>query len=516
MKALLMHPDRDFNPEENPIANSDDVIQDLELAILFRAMAAGDEFLGVVAKGALLQGLSEPASILYRQSILKDCIEQPDVVRQIYGIAAEAIEREKGVWGWMSNRYPEGALHRSIEVLGIFIELLKKLRSIADAHGEDFRSEGLRRFFTMLQQELSDEYLQSVEDHLERLKFRDGMLMSARLGQGNKGANYILRKPPFITKTWIERLQGWVNLRTGGDRDAYVYEVDERDEAGYNALSELRTRGVAHIAGALAQSTEHILGFFRMLRSEMCFYVCCLNLRNELVQRRAQWCFPSPTPAGESTLAAQGLYDLCLQLESGGIVANDFNANGRLLIVITGANRGGKSTFLRSVGIAQLMMQSGMFVAAQSFEADICTGLFTHFKREEDATMTSGKLDEELNRMSGIVDRVTPHGVVLFNESFASTNEREGSEIARQIVQALLEMRIRVVYVTHMFDLAQRFHERGGSDSLFLRAERLPDGQRTFRIVEGEPLPTSFGEDLYRRIFPSTPEDTQASTRLPA
>ena len=83
------------------------------------------------------------------------------------------------------------------------------------------------------------------------------------------------------------------------------------------------------------------------------------------------------------------------------------------------------------------MMQCGMFVPAVSFSANICNGVFTHFKREEDAAMKSGKLDEELGRMSLIVDQVKPNAIVLFNEFFAATNEREGSEIARQIVYGL-------------------------------------------------------------------------------
>jgi hypothetical protein len=64
---------------------------------------------------------------------------------------------------------------------------------------------------------------------------------------------------------------------------------------------------------------------------------------------------------------------------------------------------------------------------------------------------------------------------------------------------------VRVFFVTHMFDLAQGFHARGLDDALFLRAERLADGHRTFRVIEGEPLPTSHGVDLYRRIFRTDP-----------
>jgi DNA mismatch repair ATPase MutS len=101
---------------------------------------------------------------------------------------------------------------------------------------------------------------------------------------------------------------------------------------------------------------------------------------------------------------------------------------------------------------------------------------FTHYKREEDVTMKSGKLDEELNRMSDIVDQITPNSMLLFSESFAATNEREGSEIARQIVCAFLEKRIKVFFVTHLYEFAHGFCDKKMQNAVFLRAERQPDG----------------------------------------
>jgi hypothetical protein len=58
-----------------------------------------------------------------------------------------------------------------------------------------------------------------------------------------------------------------------------------------------------------------------------------------------------------------------------------------------------------------------------------------------------------------------------------------------------------VFFVTHMYDLAHSFYAQQDGNALFLRAERRPDGRRTFRLTEGEPLPTSYGEDSYGRIF---------------
>ena len=147
------------------------------------------------------------------------------------------------------------------------------------------------------------------------------------------------------------------------------------------------------------------------------------------------------------------------------------------------------------------MMQCGMFVPAESFCSNVCDGLFAHSKREEDATMKSGKFDEELSRMSDMADNMTSNSMVLFNESFAATNEREGSEIARQILCALLEKGIKIFLVTHLYALAHGFVGEKMENGIFLLAERQADGQRTFKLVEGEPLQTSFGEDLYNMIF---------------
>jgi len=116
-------------------------------------------------------------------------------------------------------------------------------------------------------------------------------------------------------------------------------------------------------------------------------------------------------------------------------------------------------------------------------------------------TMQSGKLDEELNRMNKIVDQLTPNAMILFNESFAATNDREGSEICRQMVNVLYENRIKVFFVTHLYEFAHYYYEKHSADIVFLRADRQPDGTRTFRLIEGEPLQTSFGKDLYEKIF---------------
>ena len=498
MKAFLMHKEQDFDLQRNLPWNNAALTQDLELNTLFNAAALGDQFLFDVAKRAVLSSLPDPDTMLYRQQILRDCLQQASVIRELYNLAVEAIQGERKIWLGLFSRSPDLVLHRAVQVLQMFVDILERLRRIADEHAPGFRSEGFTRFFEMLTKELSDEYLQTIDEHLQQLRFRGGVLISAELGTGNRGTNYILRSP--------HRKQSWIKRISSNGPPSYTYRIPERDQSGADTLRELRGRGINLVANALAQSNDHILSFFTMLRSELAFYIGCLNLHEQLERMGEPTCLPVPLPADRETLSFHGLYDVCLSLNlEHRAVGNDIDADNISLLMITGANQGGKSTFLRSLGLAQLMMQCGMFVAAESFRSNVCDSLFTHFKREEDATMTSGKLDEELGRMSDIADHLTANSIVLFNESFASTNEREGSQIARQIIHALRDARVKVVFVTHLFDLAHGLYTKKMENACFLRAERQPDGRRTFRLVAGEPLPTSYGQDLYWRIFGTGP-----------
>ena len=496
MKAYLMYKNHDFDIQQELPKNEAELIQDLELNTLFNAMANNDKFLFDVAKKAILTGVKNDIdTILYRQEILKDCLNNPLVIKEIYDLAVEAIEREKKVYFGFLSRYPDVILSRSIEVLQLFLEMLKKLREIALENLNKFQSDGFKTFFNMLKQELSDDYFLIIQNHLKQLKFNNGVLISAELGEANKGVNYVLRKQ-------VKKNTGWVKNLFSAKSPSYTFNISDRDESGARALSELRDRGINLVANALAQSTDHILSFFNMIRIELAFYIGCLNLFNVLTEINEPLSFPVPVPINERKHSFKELYDVCLALTmKQKIVGNDLDADGKELFIITGANQGGKSTFLRSIGLSQLMMQCGMFVPAQYFSSNICDNLFTHYKRKEDFTMKSGKLDEELSRMSNIIDNITTNSIILFNESFAATNEREGSEIARQIISALLEKHIKIFFVTHLYEFASSFYNKNLENAIFLRAKRQQDGSRTFKLVEAEPLQTSYGEDLYKSIF---------------
>lgn len=495
MKVRLLHPERDADLAPRlPWQVSDLVDADLELPRLYAAMACGDAFLLDTAKKVVPLTVTDPDVIVYRQHVLADCIANHPVVQQMYEVVVDGVEvRRKVFLGGMFVRDPEPILRRSVRILEYLTSNLKQLRHLCDQHAGQFRSAGFRQLLAMITDQISDDYLRQLDEQLAELHLPRGVLLSAQLGLGNKGERHLLHQP--------HKLSWWQKLARYHD-DGYGFVLDPRDQIGAEALAALAGRAVNDVAHTVAQSADHVKGFFERLRTELAFYLGCVNLHDRLVKSGVPICFPVPTPVGAPRFGCRDLRDVGLCLTTAKkVTGNDIDADGKWLIIITGANEGGKSTFLRSVGVAQVMMQAGMFVAAEAFHANVHDGVFTHFKREEDATMTHGKLDEELARMSEIAEVIGSASLLLCNESFASTNEREGSAIARGVARAMVESGVKVLFVTHLYDLANSLHAHHGPADLFLRAERQPDGVRTFRLIPGAPEPTSYGEDSFRRVF---------------
>ena len=368
-------------------------------------MAAGDKFLYGVSAKVLLACLDDPEAIRYRQRVLADCLAQPGVIRQMYSVATAALEDKRHIWGGYGGTYqnPSSNLSGAVSIVEAFVARLRQLRQIADDHAGEFRSDGLRRLFTTLQRDLDDEYFGEISYHLKQLRFRAGVLISAELGRDNSGIDLALRAPGDARPGWKERLGI-------GPRTSYSFTLAPRDEAGgadpvrpHQPGGQPRRQRGRPVRRPHPQLFHHAPGGAGLLR--------------RLPQPRG--------PAGRQGGAGRGSRARAARRRSrsraptcaipawscshrAAVVGNDVQADGKSLVIITGANSGGKSTFLRSVGVAQLMMQCGLFVTAGSYRANVTRGIFTHFIREEDAGMTSGRLDEELRRMSAIADQIGP------------------------------------------------------------------------------------------------------------
>ena len=488
-----------------PPWNADALVADLELEILFQAMAGEDNGIYVMARHEILCAAQNDAEIIdHRQGVLADALANPALVRELFGLADAGLrEQRRHHLGNYERSYPDATLRWATETVQSLLPLLAGIHDCATRAEGYFPSPGWRSFWTSIRTELAPDYLAEVETWTASLKGRDAEYMSAVLGEGNQGSDYRLHGLTAHEASWWERFLDWL-WPSGADRrdDAYGIRIAPNDENGHRALRDLNNRGIRVAAEALGEGAVHLCDFFAALRAELSFYVGCINLSERLKERGEPICLPTHDQAERWRLGFEGSYDPCLALRRAEpLIGNAAATDDLSLIVVTGANEGGKSTFLRSLGVAQLMLQAGMFTAAQRFSSTLCPAVVTHFRREEDRELRKGKFDEELSRMSEIVDHLTPGTFLLCNESFSSTNEREGSEIASQMIRSLLDAGTRIAFVTHLYLFARGLFEQHRTGVLFLRADRAPDGTRTFRLIEGEPLETGFAADLFGQVF---------------
>ncbi len=147
MKAFLMYRDLDFDLGTPLPQNSEALIQDLELNVLFDAMALDDKYVHEVVSKAALQILPSQEEVRYRQAVLRDVLANPILARQLYDLTIEAHEKQKKARNWMYSKSPSSVLSRSIEVLQIFVALLKQLRGVGTYNAQRFSSDGFKTFF---------------------------------------------------------------------------------------------------------------------------------------------------------------------------------------------------------------------------------------------------------------------------------------------------------------------------------------------------------------------------------
>ena len=192
---------------------------------------------------------------------------------------------------------------------------------------------------------------------------------------------------------------------------------------------------------------------------------------------------------------------LAMNMENiGEIVPNDLSFDQKHTVyILTGANRGGKTTITQAVGQLFILAQGALFVPAESFRYVPCDGIYTHFPADEDKTMDLGRLGEECVRFKEIFSQSTGKSLVLLNETFSTTSFEEGYYIARDSVKALLNKGVRPIYNTHMHKLGEdaeeltRENAGTGAASLIMRTE---EGKRSFKVALAKPEGSSYARDI--------------------
>ena len=249
------------------------------------------------------------------------------------------------------------------------------------------------------------------------------------------------------------------------------------------------------------ENTEFLLN----LMPEFEFLVKGTNMLRALQQKGCVLTLPDIRPMEERAFSAVGLYNPCVALKiEDEIVDNDivFDENATIY-VLSGPNRGGKSVITCAIGLAQVMMQLGMYVPATSAVISPVDGIYTHFPTGADDTIDKGRLGEECARLSEILDCVTPNSLVLLDESLSSTGSYEASYIAAEVLGGLAHVGCRCLFSTHLHELAAEIDNinarslaSGGVAIDTLVAGMKGEGKRSFKITRAKPDGKSYARDI--------------------
>ncbi len=257
------------------------------------------------------------------------------------------------------------------------------------------------------------------------------------------------------------------------------------------------------------ENTDFLLG----LMPEIEFVVKGTQLQRILMEHGCPLCAPTPAPMEARVFLATELFNpaVALKLPVGEtVIPNDISFDqtdeNAMIYVLTGPNRGGKSVITCAIGLCQAMFQLGMYLPARACEISPVDGIFTHFPTGADDTIDKGRLGEECARLGEIFDVVTPHSLVLLDESLSSTGSYEASYIAAEVLAALAQVGCRCLFSTHLHELAGEI-DRINADSANAGGTRIDtlvagiegEGKRSFRIVRAKPDGKSYARDIAER-----------------
>jgi DNA mismatch repair protein MutS len=248
--------------------------------------------------------------------------------------------------------------------------------------------------------------------------------------------------------------------------------------------------GVAHLYPEIfkrleAHSTRHAAYLDPTIATfdrEVQFYLAYLEHIARLETAGLAFCIPSLADRS-GDIHAVDAFDLALAgkvVPESAVVCNDFHlTDPERILVVTGPNQGGKTTFARTFGQVHYLASLGYPVPARDARLFLPDQIFTHFERNEALATLRGKLEDELVRIHAILGQATAESIVIMNESFTSTTLNDALMLGAEVVRQLVELGSLAVCVTFVDELAAL-----GDATVSMVAAVVPDDPavRTYRI----------------------------------
>lgn len=349
----------------------------------------------------------------------------------------------------------------------------------------NLNSRGLLAFREYLTGYVQSQLFQTLWKEAQRVKHGLSNVKYSVIIQEGK---FSVRKYEGETDYSVEVLQTFEKFKQGAAK-SYLSEL--RDGSGMNHIEGkilefvalLYPKPFAALDQFCAAHNQFIDETLRIFDREIQFYVAYLEFIADLKQKGLKFCYPQVGSSRE--VYDYDGFDLALAhaliYAKDPVVCNDFTLEGpERIIVVSGPNQGGKTTFARMFGQLHYLASLGCPVPGREARLFLFDQIFAHFERQEDIRNLRGKLEDDVARIHEILARATPDSILIMNEIFASTTLHDAVFLSKEIMEKVMELDALCVWVTFIDELSNLSEK-----TVSMVSTVVPDNpaERTFKIL---------------------------------
>lgn len=454
---------------------------DLNLDQIVDAVTAGREEYSL--KPFFYAPLQRAAMALYRHEILRD-LENSGLYAAILSFAAEMrtvrqrLAQSAQLYYQVQKRFQ--LLDGAELYCAALLALSRNLKNIP------LRSHGVQRFRTYLYACTESAAFNRLRADVEKLRKALNGVRYSLLIDGNRITVTRYGGEPDYSADVLETFAKFSQSEARDYKFGIPFELEMNhvEAAILDCVARLFPETFEELKQFAGNHSDFINRVVARFDREVQFYIAWIDYTRSFQRAGLRVCYPTLSDQSKSVHADE-TYDLSLANrlleEKLPIVTNDFHLNDpERILVVSGPNQGGKTTFARTFGQLHYLAKLGLTVPGSAAQLFFCDRLFTHFEREEKVQSLHGKLEDELFRIREILDRATPASILVMNESFLSTAIHDALALSKQIMQRIIDLDMLCVSVTFLDELATLSEK---TVSMVSTVNRADPAIRTFRIV---------------------------------
>jgi hypothetical protein len=453
---------------------------DLNLDQVFTSIATGYEEYDLAP--FFYEHLDDTTTISYRQEVFRD-LERKVVFEPIASFVQQMRDMRAHLKQSNELRYQYQKESWFVDATQIYYDAVVSLAlTLAPT---ELESEGVKRFREYLSNYVQSPAFTSLGADVESVK---KSLSEVRYLHRIKGLRVTVSKYDSEADYSAEVLATFERFKQGAAHDYRIgfHNPPEMDHVEANILglvARLYPDFFLALDDFCVRNRDYLDPTIRTFDREVHFYLSYLAYMRQFTSVGLRFCYPKVAHDSKEVFA-DDTFDLALAnrlVPQGSVVCNDFVLSGlERIIVVSGPNQGGKTTFARMFGQLHHLASIGCPVPGRRAQLYLYDKLFTQFEQEEDLTNMRGKLEDDLVRIRDVLSEATANSVVVLNEIFTSTTLKDSVFLGTKLMERLIELDLLCVFVTFVEELASL-----GPSTVSMMSTVVPENPavRTYKVV---------------------------------